>query len=94
MDLTHYWAVRATENVPSNEVLVADKDNNSIVIDVSGVPTLVTYKSGDYFLIGDASATMDAFEKALNDDSGGATTDNVAVTINTASGINTFTIAS
>ena len=91
-DLVHYWAVRATADVSASTVLVADQDNNSIVLD-SGTATLVTYKSGDYFQIGGASATMDAFEKALNDASGGGTADSVAVTINTASGINTFNIS-
>ncbi len=88
--LTHYWAVRATADVAASAVLVADKDNNSIVLTTG--TSLVTYKSGDYFQIAGASATMDAFEKALNDASGGATADDVAVTINTASGINTFNI--
>jgi len=91
-DLVHYWAVRATADVAADTVLVADKDNNSIVIGPAATPNLVTYKSGDYFQIVGASATMDAFEKALNDASGGATADTVAVTVNTASGINTFNI--
>ncbi len=90
--VSHYWAVRATANVGASTVLVADQDNNSIVLD-SATATLVTYKSGDYFQIGGISATMDAFEKALNDASGGATADSVTVTLNADSGINTFDIS-
>lgn len=104
VDLTHYWAVRVTENSASgaktalamaSAVLVADKDNNSIVLTAG--TSLVTYKAGDYFQIEaamgeSASVTMEAFEKALNAAGDGVMADMVKVKFNASSGINTFTI--
>ncbi|MCY4368300.1 MAG: S-layer homology domain-containing protein [bacterium] len=67
--VNHYWAKRVDGDSASGAVLVADKDNNSIVVTatVDGVtgPWLVTYKAGDQFSVGGAAATMEAFEKAL-----------------------------
>ena len=92
-DLSHYWAKRVTSGTTLNTasaVLVADKDNDSIVL-TEGT-SLVTYKAGDYFLSDAADGTgsavavsMDVFEQRL--DKG----DNVSVTF-ADSGINTFTL--
>ena len=71
----HYWAARAEGEVTANDVLVADKDNNTIVLGPTSGPQLVTYKAGDQFTItangagvtGPTGAvTMEVFEKALS----------------------------
>ena len=73
--VSHYWAARAEGTVTSNSVLVADKDNNTIVLGPESGPQLLTYKAGDQFTItanasgveGPTGAvTMEAFEKALS----------------------------
>ena len=91
--VNHYWAVRATASLASSDVLVIDTDNNSVVVS-AGTATVVTYKAGDYFTVDGNSATMEDFEKDLSlPVTGGQTTaDTLTVTINTASGINTFAL--
>jgi hypothetical protein len=93
--ITHYWAVRlaptgtdTTITVSNADVLVADTDNNTIVFMGTGdVPTLATYKAGDHFSVEGANATLDAFEKALDDE------DAVTITVgNDEDDINSFGI--
>ena len=95
-EVSHYWAERVDGDDASGAVLVADKDNNSIVImaTVDGVdgPWLVTYKAGDQFTVGGDASTMEAFEKALRvaDDS---VVSNVAAEIgDDEDDVNTFTL--
>ena len=92
--VTHYWAVRVSTGTTLNnasDVLVADTDNNSIVLTTG--TSLVTYTSGDYFQISGNSATMEAFEKELSAADGDVGADTVSVTFNDDSDINTFNIA-
>ena len=88
----HYWAARVhpatgdSSATASGDVLVADKDNNSIVIESTG-PKLVTYKAGDQFTVLSEAVTMEAFEKALSAD------DKVTAVIgDDEDDVNTFTI--
>ena len=76
--VNHYWAERVKGATLTGDVLVADKDNNTIVVadtNDASEPKVVTYKAGDQFTITANAAgiegptgavTMEAFEKALN----------------------------
>ena len=84
MAITHYWAAAVSATTVTDQtVLVADKDNNTIVLGTASSPQLVTYKAGDQFRIGGATATMEAFEKALSAAGPGGTpaADEVTATI-------------
>jgi hypothetical protein len=76
--ITHYWAVRIapegtnpTVEVTSATVLVADTDNNTVVVMTSGGdPQLATYKGGsegDHFQLSGDAIKIEAFEKMLDD---------------------------
>ena len=102
--ITHNWAERveandtpATPEVSSASVLVADTDNNTIIVDSTG-PKLLTYKSGDQFRISGSAVTMEKFEKALSIADPDASTARLADTLTANIGdddddINTFNIA-
>ena len=63
-----YWTVLATANQTTAAcILVADVENNTLVYDNAGVPTQVTYGSGDQFFSAFAASpiSMSDFEKAL-----------------------------
>ena len=85
--VSHYWAESAEDETISGAVLVADKDNNTIVVNDQGsTPTVVSYKSGDVFYVGavaDVSlpSSMEEFEKALNAAGDGVDADTVSVTV-------------
>ena len=84
-DVTHYWALTTKSANSGTDILAVDTDNNSIVL---AGPTLVTYKSGDYFVItGTGGVSMETFEKELED------TDTLEVATNPDSGISTFTLS-
>lgn len=104
--VSHYWAARAEGTVNSNSVLVADKDNNTIVLGPTTGPQLLTYKAGDQFTItanasgveGPTGAvTMEAFEKALSTLADSTADTEAADTVSAVIGddeddINSFTI--
>ena len=96
--INHYWAARVSgATVTDQNVLVADKDNNTIVLGPTTGPQLVTYKAGDQFTItGTGAVTMAAFEKALSVAGAGGTpaADVVTAVIgDDEDDINTFTIS-
>ncbi len=79
--ITHYWATRVdNEDAVVGDLLVVDKDNNTIVF---GAQRLATYKAGDQFRIGLGAVTMEAFEKALSvaDPTGTPPADAMSVTV-------------
>ena len=102
----HYWAESAEGDVSSNDVLVADKANNTIVLGPTTGPQLLTYKAGDQFTITANAAgvegptgavTMEAFEKALSTLADSTADSAAADTLSAVIGddeddINTFTI--
>ena len=56
-DTTVYWTVDATDDVSANAMLTADVDANTVVIDVSGAPTVVEYDANDQFVDSRDTAT-------------------------------------
>lgn len=104
--VSHYWAERAEGTVAANNVLVADKANNTIVLGPDTGPQLVTYKAGDQFTItanatgveGPTGAvTMEVFEKALSTLADSTADSEAADTVSAEIGddeddINSFTI--
>ncbi|MCY4621426.1 MAG: S-layer homology domain-containing protein [bacterium] len=98
--VSHYWAQRVDSDTASGPVLVADKDNNSIVITatVDGVtgPWLVTYKAGDQFTVDGGATKIEGFEKALrvaDSTADPVVVSNVAATIgDDEDDVNTFTL--
>ena len=85
--INHYWADAVSAATVTGVILVADTDNNTVVVD-SGGPMLVTYKAGDQFTIaGSGATTLEAFEDALSEG------DDLTATIgDDADDINIFTL--
>ena len=96
--ITHYWAVRIAPpgtdlivSVNNATVLVADTDNNTVVVMTSGgTPQLATYKGGsegDHFELAGAAIKIEKFEELLDE------TDVLDIIIgNDEDDINTFNI--
>jgi hypothetical protein len=88
--LNHYWATRlGVGPVTGQGVLVADVDNNTVVVGTATSPTLTSYDANDHFQLGGANTTMEEFEKALG---GADANDTMDITITSAAdnAINTF----
>ena len=86
--IMHHWATRG-ETGSNLVIAVVDTDNNVIVTGTGSSASIYTYKAGvDYFQVDGVNASLEAFEKALDD------TDTLTVTItgNDADDINTFNL--
>jgi len=65
----HYWATPFNAgSLMDQKIVVAETDNNTIVVEGDELVRLVTYTSGDHFQIGEDPVTLAAFEKALSAD--------------------------
>ena len=64
--IDHYWSNEVTSVVATSTVVVADTDNNTIVVTSGTAVSHVSYKADDQFMVGTKRVLISEFEAALD----------------------------